>query len=87
MWSPIVYLPQVVEDSRRLAETRAPILAVSCAEPCDKRQGNIFVTSDFNSKRKVGFYIKVSTERQAKVKEGSLKNQKQMLLAELNKRK
>ena len=42
--------------------------------------------SDFNSKRKVAFYIRVSTERQAKVKEGSLKNQKQMLLAELNKR-
>ena len=42
--------------------------------------------SEFDSKRKVGFYIRVSTERQAKVKEGSLKNQKQMLIAELNKR-
>ncbi|MCD6412864.1 MAG: recombinase family protein [Elusimicrobia bacterium] len=39
-----------------------------------------------DSNRKIGFYIRVSTERQAKVEEGSLKNQKQMLLAELNKR-
>ena len=39
-----------------------------------------------NTKRKVAFYIRVSTERQAKVEEGSLKNQKQMLLAELEKR-
>jgi len=39
-----------------------------------------------DSKRKVGFYIRVSTERQAKVEEGSLKNQKQMLLAELERR-
>ncbi len=42
--------------------------------------------NDFNSKRKVAFYIRVSTERQAKVKEGSLKNQKQILLSELEKR-
>ncbi|RKX83123.1 MAG: hypothetical protein DRP57_08545 [Spirochaetes bacterium] len=37
-------------------------------------------------KRRVGFYIRVSTERQVKVKEGSLKNQKQMLLTELKRR-
>ena len=36
--------------------------------------------------RRIGFYIRVSTERQAKVKEGSLKNQKQMLLSELKRR-
>ena len=36
--------------------------------------------------RKVGFYIRVSTERQAKVEEGSLKNQDQMLRAELERR-
>ena len=42
--------------------------------------------SNIDSKRKIGFYIRVSTERQAKVIEGSLKNQKQMLLAEVNKR-
>jgi DNA invertase Pin-like site-specific DNA recombinase len=41
--------------------------------------------NNFNSK-KVAFYIRISTERQAKVEEGSLKNQKQMLLAELEKR-
>ena len=37
-------------------------------------------------KRKVAFYIRVSTERQAKVEEGSLKNQEQMLRAELDRR-
>ena len=42
--------------------------------------------NNIESKRKIGFYIRVSTERQAKVVEGSLKNQKQMLLAEVNKR-
>jgi site-specific DNA recombinase len=36
--------------------------------------------------RKVGFYIRVSTERQAKVEEGSLKNQEQMLRSELERR-
>jgi site-specific DNA recombinase len=36
--------------------------------------------------RKVAFYIRVSTERQAKVEEGSLKNQEQMLRAELARR-
>jgi DNA invertase Pin-like site-specific DNA recombinase len=36
--------------------------------------------------RKVAFYIRVSTERQAKVEEGSLKNQEQMLRAELDRR-
>jgi site-specific DNA recombinase len=36
--------------------------------------------------RKVAFYIRVSTERQAKVEEGSLKNQEQMLRAELERR-
>jgi len=36
--------------------------------------------------RKVAFYIRVSTERQARVEEGSLKNQKQMLQAELERR-
>ena len=36
--------------------------------------------------RKVAFYIRVSTERQAKVEEGSLKNQEQMLHAELGRR-
>ena len=36
--------------------------------------------------RKVAFYIRVSTERQAKVEEGSLKNQQQMLRAELDRR-
>lgn len=36
--------------------------------------------------RSVGFYVRVSTERQAKVKEGSLKNQEQMLRAELGRR-
>jgi site-specific DNA recombinase len=36
--------------------------------------------------RKVAFYIRVSTERQAKVEEGSLKNQDQMLRAELERR-
>ncbi len=39
-----------------------------------------------DSERKVAFYIRVSTERQAKVEEGSLKNQEQILLAELEKR-
>jgi len=39
-----------------------------------------------NTKRKVAFYIRVSTERQARVEEGSLKNQKQMLQAELERR-
>ncbi len=38
------------------------------------------------SQRKVAFYIRVSTERQAKVEEGSLKNQEQMLRAELDRR-
>ena len=42
--------------------------------------------NNIESKRKIGFYIRVSTERQAKVVEGSLKNQNQMLLAEVNKR-
>ena len=36
--------------------------------------------------RKVAFYIRVSTERQARVEEGSLKNQEQMLRAELDRR-
>lgn len=39
-----------------------------------------------NKNRKVAFYIRVSTERQAKVCEGSLKNQKQILLNEVCKR-
>ena len=37
--------------------------------------------------RNVGFYIRVSTDRQAKVQEGSLKNQRQILDAELQRRK
>jgi site-specific DNA recombinase len=36
--------------------------------------------------RKVAFYVRVSTERQAKVEEGSLKNQEQMLRSELERR-
>lgn len=36
--------------------------------------------------RKVAFYIRVSTERQAKVEEGSLKNQEQMLHTEIERR-
>jgi site-specific DNA recombinase len=36
--------------------------------------------------RKVGYYIRVSTERQARVVEGSLKNQRQMLETELERR-
>jgi site-specific DNA recombinase len=36
--------------------------------------------------RKVAFYIRVSTERQARVEEGSLKNQEQMLHTELKRR-
>ncbi len=36
--------------------------------------------------RKVAFYIRVSTERQARVEEGSLKNQEQILRAELERR-
>ncbi len=36
--------------------------------------------------RKVAFYVCVSTERQAKVEEGSLNNQEQMLRAELGRR-
>ena len=36
--------------------------------------------------RKVGYYIRVSTERQARVVEGSLKNQRQMLDTELERR-
>ncbi len=36
--------------------------------------------------RQVAFYIRVSTERQARVEEGSLKNQEQMLQAELERR-
>ena len=39
-----------------------------------------------DQQRKVAFYIRVSTERQAKVEEGSLKNQDQMLRAELERR-
>jgi site-specific DNA recombinase len=39
-----------------------------------------------DQQRKVAFYIRVSTERQAKVEEGSLKNQEQMLRAELDRR-
>ena len=39
-----------------------------------------------DQQRKVAFYIRVSTERQAKVEEGSLKNQEQMLRAELERR-
>jgi site-specific DNA recombinase len=39
-----------------------------------------------DSKRQVAFYIRVSTERQAKVEEGSLKNQEQMLRSELERR-
>ena len=38
------------------------------------------------SMRTVAFYIRVSTERQAKVEEGSLKNQEQMLRAEVERR-
>ena len=36
--------------------------------------------------RSVGYYIRVSTDRQAKVQEGSLKNQRQILDAELKRR-
>jgi len=36
--------------------------------------------------RRVAFYVRVSTERQAQVQEGSLKNQQQMLQAELERR-
>lgn len=36
--------------------------------------------------RKVAFYVRVSTDRQAQVVEGSLKNQEQMLSAELRRR-
>jgi site-specific DNA recombinase len=36
--------------------------------------------------RRVAFYVRVSTERQAQVQEGSLKNQQQMLAAELKRR-
>ncbi len=36
--------------------------------------------------RKVAFYVRVSTDRQAQVVEGSLKNQEQMLAAELRRR-
>jgi site-specific DNA recombinase len=39
-----------------------------------------------DQQRKVAFYIRVSTERQAKVEEGSLKNQEQMLRVELERR-
>jgi site-specific DNA recombinase len=39
-----------------------------------------------NVSRKVAFYIRVSTERQARVEEGSLKNQEQMLHTELRRR-
>jgi site-specific DNA recombinase len=39
-----------------------------------------------DQQRKVAFYIRVSTERQAKVEEGSLKNQDQMLRTELDRR-
>jgi len=42
--------------------------------------------SNLEGIRKVAFYIRVSTERQAKVEEGSLKNQEQMLHAELRRR-
>jgi len=42
--------------------------------------------SETEGTRKVAFYIRVSTERQAKVEEGSLKNQEQMLHAELKRR-
>ena len=38
------------------------------------------------AEKRIAFYIRVSTDRQAKVQEGSLKNQKQILLAELGKR-
>jgi len=41
---------------------------------------------DPDTKRKVAFYIRVSTERQTKVEEGSLKNQEQMLHTELKRR-
>ena len=41
---------------------------------------------DLKAKRKVAFYIRVSTERQAKVEEGSLKNQKQILHTEVERR-
>ena len=43
-------------------------------------------TWEMDQQRKVAFYIRVSTERQAKVEEGSLKNQDQMLRAELDRR-
>jgi DNA invertase Pin-like site-specific DNA recombinase len=39
-----------------------------------------------DQQRKVAFYIGVYTERQAKVEEGSLKNQEQMLRTELERR-
>lgn len=41
---------------------------------------------DVTGSRGVGIYVRVSTDRQAKVKEGSLKNQEQMLRAELGRR-
>ena len=42
--------------------------------------------SEAQPHRKVAFYIRVSTERQAKVEEGSLKNQEQMLRNEVERR-
>jgi DNA invertase Pin-like site-specific DNA recombinase len=39
-----------------------------------------------DQERNVAFYIRVSTDRQAQVEEGSLKNQEQMLHAELTRR-
>lgn len=39
-----------------------------------------------NRVRRVAFYVRVSTENQARVAEGSLKNQEQMLTAELRRR-
>jgi len=41
---------------------------------------------DLKAKRKVAFYIRVSTERQAKVEECSLNNQKQILHTEVERR-
>ena len=38
------------------------------------------------SNRRIGLYMRVSTEKQAKVEEGSLKNQKQILVEEIKRR-
>ena len=49
-------------------------------------QASVPVLNSSTAPRKVAFYIRVSTERQARVEEGSLKNQEQMLRAELERR-